>query len=307
MHTRHRPQTWDEVLGNEIVKKSLRSMNLEKPILLLGEPGLGKTTIAYILAREFGVPKENIVHYNGFDLLVDDIRTIAAQINTPTLFGEKKAIIIDEIHGIPDRAQQDLLIPLENLKGNTLVVACTTTVEKVKTALVDRFKPFTLRPISDTDALSLINRVCEKESIKIPKQVKALIVEKSRGVPRRILTGLDKVKSVDDAEEASYLLELSILGEESSDILTLLKVLMHRPIPSWDDIKKVLKDTLKKKSPQAIRVGLMNLTKARIMSDYLKSTEVGTLLNFYDIISSPLSPDCDESDLIINLLKVSRG
>ena len=274
--------------------------------MLLGEPGLGKTTIAYILARDFGVPKENIYHYNGFDLLIDDIRTITAQINTPTLFGEKKAIIIDEIHGILDRGQQDLLIPLEGLKGNTLVVACTTTVEKLKTALLDRFKQFTLRPISDQESLALINSVCSKENIQLSKPIKAIIIEKSRGVPRRILTGLDKVKNVDDAEEASYLLELAIMGEESSDILTLLKVVMMKPIPDWNAIKITLKDTLKSKTPQAIRVGLMNLLKSRIGSDYFKINDANMLIDFYDIISKPLSPEAAEADLTFNLLKLTR-
>ena len=166
--TQYRPNKLDDVLGNKPVKKVITDMvkSTFSHILLEGYRGCGKTTLAYVIADLFGADRQNITKINCVYMSgVDEMRNRLDGLNKSSIFGRKKVIILDEIHGLSKQAQQVFLTPLEELNKDSLVIACTTTTEAVNPMLLDRFKRLRVQPLNDDDAITLIKRVCKVEKI----------------------------------------------------------------------------------------------------------------------------------------------
>lgn len=265
------------MLGNSSIKRAIRS-TLEhrpvRPILLEGHHGSGKTTLAHIIAREFGATSEGITHLNCLKTSkVEEARKLLDDLKVGSLFSSKKVLILDEIYGLSKKAQQLFLIPLEdeNLNDSTLYISCTTSTDGVDDMLLSRFIRLKVSPLSEEDGVRLLNYVCEKEDIDIPKWLKSLVLDHSNGIPRRLLTGLAVVRNgVKDEDEANFLLEIDS-SETDGDTLLLFKIILSA---EWEDVRKTLNTLLKSKSPDEIRTGLMSISGGRIMSSFQTTENV---------------------------------
>lgn len=280
MHIKYRPKTIDEVIGNDAIKLSIKNLPYDRPILFEGERGSGKTTIASIIANTFADSENNIKEYNcGVNTGIDSIRSVLEELQRSSIFGRRKALILDEIHLLSDPAKQALLKVLEEetLPDRSIILACTTEPTKLPIPLYERFLNFRVQPLSNSDALKLINYICEKETIVLKKQVKVLLIEKSEGIPRRVLTGLAKIRGIEDWEQIQYLLELNSI-DENEDILFLFKVILTN---DWDKIKAALPKVLKKNKPETIRCGLMNLLSGRAISQYYRMEDNKQTVKLY--------------------------
>jgi replication-associated recombination protein RarA len=296
----------DEVIGNTPIKKVIFDMAKNSsfaPILFEGVRGCGKTTLGYIVATLFGADPSNVDRVNCFAEGVDQMRERLDNLNKTSFFGKRKVLILDEIHGLSKQGQQVFLTPLEELNKDSLIIACTTTTEQVNKALLDRFKRLKVMPLNDDDAISLLKLIAQKENIKIPKWKMALLLEKCNGIPRLLLSGLDKIRNIDDDKEAAFLLELNELSEENPEVLELFKLILART--SWDIIRNKLKNMLKELSPETIRVGLCGILTGRLLSDYGTITEKEMLSNLYDkYLKNPIS--YPERSNLINIVFLLR-
>lgn len=221
-----------------------------------------------------------------------------------SFLSEKKVLIIDEVHELSPKAKSELLKPLENenLKDKVLYIACTTEFSALPNMFVERFLDFRVSPINEKESLDLIDSICEKEKLYIEKSLKALLIEKGEGIPRRLLTGLAKIREVKTEEEASYLLNINAI-EEDADILDLFKLILNKA--SWNSIKKCLSDLLKTKKPDTIRIGLMNILSGRIMSNYFSITNEGqNSIYMYNILRNS-SGFPEKANLISAILHIS--
>ena len=282
LYLKYNIKSLSEMLGNSHIVNSLTQMTNKKTfahLLFEGELGCGKSTLAQIIAREYEADEHNIMDVNCFNFSVKEMRSVIDDfINKSSIFGKKKALILDEIHGLSPEAQQILNKVLDDktLIGRVIVIICTTALTKVSPALISRFQHYRVLPLSDEDSKSLIDRVCSNEGIKLSKYVKHMIAEKCGGIPRKMLTAIPKLVGIDDKDEIGYLLDLSMI-EESQDILDLFKVMFSLK-SSWEVIKNNLDKLLKQKTPEAIRVGLLDLIGSKLMSKYLKDELEGTTL-----------------------------
>ena len=277
MHIKYKATSWDNIIGNEIAKKSIRNLDLEgRCILLEGEKGCGKSVMARIIAKDFGASEQNIKMINSVQTSkVEEMRETLNLLFMSSLFGDKKVLIIDEPQELSHKAQEALLIPLENLPKNILVIACSALSEKIEEMLLERFTRFRLRSLSDEESNTLVCTITNKEGIKLSKLIKSLLIEKSGGIPRRILINLTKLKDIKSEEEAKYLLDLSSF-EENSEILDLFRLIISNA--DWNIIRKKLSSVLKIENPENIRVGLLNLIGGRLMSDYFSDSNEGKKL-----------------------------
>lgn len=302
MHIKYRPNTWDEVIGNTEIIKSLKSLTYSRPILLQGTRGCGKTTLAYIIAKEFGANDLTITDYNcGKDTGKNDIDLRMEELTRSHIFGSKQVLILDEVHLLSSQAKTTLLKPTEsdNLSKNSLIIACTTEPERLPVPLYERFIPYQVKPLTKKEGLQLLNRVTDGEGITISKDLKVLIIDKSEGIPRRILTGLARAKDVDSLDEAAYLLDI-VAFEDNRDVLDLFKSLITTSVP-FANTKAQLKELLKTHSPDAVRVGLMNITAGRIMSDYWSNDDKKTLVLYEALREAKGYPE--KANLVVALLK----
>jgi DNA polymerase III subunit gamma/tau len=264
------PKSINELIGNEPVKRSLTGLPLDKPILFEGETGVGKTLCAHLLAESFGASPENIMDINCVHFSkIEDIRSIIDDLKRTSLFGNKKVLILDELHELSQKSQQELLRPLETLNINVLVIGCTTTTQKLFQTVLDRFIRIRLKPLSLLESKDLLYRLYNQESFHLPKWKESLLLEKSNGNPRRLFSGLAKIINVDSEEDVQYLLDIPDI--ENAEVLDLLKILLSGL--KWEILQKKLDSVLKTNSPENIRIGLMNLLASRLMSSYTKTYE----------------------------------
>jgi len=308
MLNKYRPKTFDEFIGNNEVKISLLKAKNKLPIMFIGNAGTGKTTLAYILANKFETPNQNIEHYNCFDQMakVDNVRNLVDNWNRPTLYGSQRTIIFDEIHGMSKAAQQELLIPLENLPSNVLAIACTTSLDKVQDALITRFIKYILKPLSDIESKELLIYLCEQENINLTKPIMNLILEESEGIPRNILVILEKVRKVQNLEEAKMLAEVAKI-EDSSDVLELYKKMMY-PRITWDNLKESIVSTLKSKSAESVRIGLVKILISRLTSKYFSGNEEGkNLIKVYEHLNYNDSYTTSRENLIMAIYRIFLG
>jgi len=275
MHLKYRPTKRSEVLGQNHI---INNITLDKPILLIGPTGSGKTTIAYILANEFCEP-ENITERNCItNSTKPDIENILSEFFRSSIFGKEKVLILEELHGLnnSEKAQRLLLTPLETLSEHKKIIACSSTIGKLEKQLLDRFLIYKLKPLSKKDLKQLLSYVCEKENIKLERWLKILLIEKSEGSARKLLTSLPIIKNIDDKDEAEYLLDISSMDADP-DVLDLFKFILSGSL-EWIQIVGLITNLQKTKSSDAIRIGLINIITGRLKSKYMGSLNEGSLL-----------------------------
>uniref|UniRef100_A0A6M3KIG3 Putative DNA polymerase n=1 Tax=viral metagenome TaxID=1070528 RepID=A0A6M3KIG3_9ZZZZ len=291
LYLKYNLKSIEDLLGNKHIVNSLTQMFLNSSyshLLFEGELGCGKSTLAEVVARKYGADEYNIMTINCFNEGVSDIRTVIDRfIYSSSIFGIRKALILDEIHGLSPQAQQILnkVLDDKNLIDRVIVIICTTTIAKVYPALISRFQHYRVFPLSDEDSRILIDRVLENENIKLSKYAKHMIIEKCGGIPRNILTAIPKLVNIEEKQEIDLLLDLLSM-DESGDNLDLFKAMFTRGT-SWEIIKSKLEKLLKQKSPESIRVGLMNLISGKLMSRFIKGELEGwALVEAYKVLKS---------------------
>src|SRR5215468_8554924 len=167
---RMRPQTLDEVLGQGHLLdpgKPLRTAiehDQAPSMILWGPPGVGKTTLAQIIAR---MTKSTFVPFSAVLAGIKEIKEIMAAAERARRLGRRTIVFVDEIHRF-NKAQQDAFLPHVEHGNVTLIGATTENPSfEVISALLSRTRVFVLRPLADDDILALLRRAVERETFNI--------------------------------------------------------------------------------------------------------------------------------------------
>jgi putative ATPase len=198
---RMRPTNLDEYIGQEhlvgkdaVFRKAL-DRGLIPSIIFWGPPGVGKTTLAKILASSLDRPFYTLSAINSG---VKDIREIIAKVESQGFFGQGNAILfIDEIHRFSKSQQDSLLGAVE--KGVLTLVGATTENPsfEVNSALLSRCQVHVLKPLEKADLQLLVNRAIKddeelkKEGISLKED--EYLMRLSGGDARKLLNILDSV------------------------------------------------------------------------------------------------------------------
>ena len=208
---KYRPTKWSELVGQEAVVKSLKAVltrDTVRSILLIGDSGLGKTSVARIIAKTVGCVKFDLREYNAANNNGIDAMREIVNISYYGGFGGSgvKAIILDECHALSSQAWKTLLKPLEEPSEHVYWILCTTEAEKIPTTIETRCATFLFRPIKVDVIYDLLKFVAKSEGFKTPKDVLDLIARQSCGSPRRALNCLGKCYKCKTVEETLPLL-----------------------------------------------------------------------------------------------------
>lgn len=192
--THFRPKTLAGFVGQEkVISKTswlYRAIKADKvpSLLFWGPPGSGKTTLAFIIAKE---TKAEFVELSATSSGVKDLRAVIDRAQEGRRLGQKTILFIDEIHRW-NKAQQDSLLPqVEN--GTIILIGATTENPSfaVNSALLSRVKVIVLEALQPKDLSLIITRAAKDLGIKLNKEVKDLIIKFSNGDARKSLNILE--------------------------------------------------------------------------------------------------------------------
>jgi DNA polymerase-3 subunit gamma/tau len=226
LYRRWRPQTWDEVVGQEHVVQTLRNAvrgdRWAHAYLLAGPRGTGKTTVARLLAKAANCLAESpadrpcnaceycrAVNAGSFlDLIeidaasntsVEDVRDLRERINFRPNQGRVKVYIIDEVHMLSTAAFNALLKTLEEPPAHARFVLATTEVHKIPATVLSRCQRHEFRRIPVATIAAALQSKCAAEGLTVEPRVLDLIARQSTGSLRDAISLLDQLTSTGEA------------------------------------------------------------------------------------------------------------
>lgn len=258
-----RPNSLDEIVGNSdtvgALRRMLRSNTKSHSYMLSGPYGVGKTTIARIMAKEFGSTQFSTIEYNVANTRgIDTIRSIVSDLKRSTIDGSPRTFIFDESQQSTREAQEALLKPIEDVSDDVYFIFCTTSPESILKGIRTRCTEYSLSLLSDTELLDVINRACEKMDLGVKDEIKQAIACASDGCPRKALVALEQVSDETDLEAA---VRLVVKGsDKDTTVFELSKMLLRVPDKRKRDWKKIL-DTFYsiESDPEILRRSLLTL------------------------------------------------
>ena len=194
MAERLRPKTLDEVLGQEHLLgpgKPLRTA-IERDqvpsMILWGPPGVGKTTLAQIVAK---MTKSDFVPFSAVLSGIKEIKEVMAAAEMGRRLGRRTIVFVDEIHRF-NKAQQDAFLPHVE-RGNVVLIGATTENPsfEVNSALLSRARVFVLKALTDEHVQLLLERAAAVEQIPIEQPGLAAIAGIANGDGRTALNILE--------------------------------------------------------------------------------------------------------------------
>jgi DNA polymerase-3 subunit gamma/tau len=248
LYRRHRPRTFDEVVGQTHVVRTLRNAvergKVHHAYLFVGSRGTGKTSMAKILAAclncERGGPTvepcgvcdscTSIAAATSLDVIemdaasnnsVDDIRELRDKVAYAPVSGRHKVYILDEAHMLSSQAWNAFLKTLEEPPPHTIFVLATTEANKVLPTVVDRCHRFDFQRPTVEEIAGVLRRVADQEGIAIPDAALALVARHATGSFRDALGTLEQLVTYGGGDTAEITVEevLAVLGVADAEAL----------------------------------------------------------------------------------------
>ncbi len=213
LYRKYRSKKLSEVVGQKhittVLENALKQGKIAHAYLFTGPRGVGKTSIARILAHEINnlpyseednhpdIIEIDAASNNG----VDDIRQLRDNVQVAPFSAKYRVYIIDEVHMLSKAAFNALLKTLEEPPEHAVFILATTDAHKLPATIISRTQQFVFRFISKEDVCAHLEFIAKNEKINISKEAIEIIAERGEGSFRDSISLLDQISSITEKSE----------------------------------------------------------------------------------------------------------
>ena len=296
LYRKYRPKTFDEVVGQDIIvktlKNSIKNNIVSHAYLLSGPRGTGKTSIAKIFAKTLNcynptddgpcnecISCQQANNNQNIDIIeidaasnngVDEIREIRNKITLVPTNSKYKIYIIDEVHMLTNQAFNALLKTLEEPPSHIIFIFATTEPQKIPRTILSRCQRFDYKKVSVKSISERLKIIAEKENIDISDEALCEIARLSDGGVRDSISLLDQTLAycdekitLDDIHSINGTLNEKDIEELIIDILNNDFVNVISKIDNYDNdgknIYKIVQEIIEKMKDSLIYLNAPNL------------------------------------------------
>ena len=265
---RMRPRNLSEFVGQEhligngkILKKMIESDNVSS-MIFWGPPGVGKTTLARIIAHE---TKSDFINFSAVTSGIKEIKKVMEDADNNKKLGIKTILFVDEIHRF-NKAQQDAFLPFVE-KGAIVLIGATTENPsfEINNALLSRCRTFVLKELSVENILTLLKRAITdergfgKSKVEIAEDELKFIATFASGDARSALTTLDMIITNSDIDKDGV---IHVTRENIEECLTKKTLLYDKDGEEHYNIISALHKSMRNSDPDAAVYWLARMLEA---------------------------------------------
>jgi DNA polymerase-3 subunit gamma/tau len=224
LYRKYRSRNFGEVIGQDHVVQTLKNAiaggRISHAYLFTGPRGVGKTSVARLLAMSVNCLDENnkpcgvcavcvVPLASNMDVIeidaasnrrIDEMRDLRDKVMIAPTIGKYKVYIIDEVHMLTTEAFNALLKTLEEPPAHVIFILATTEAHKVPETIISRTQRFNFKPIEMTDITKHLRDLATKEKVAIDDEALELLARASRGGFRDAISMLDQVAGSTDGQ-----------------------------------------------------------------------------------------------------------
>ena len=300
---KYRPTRFEDVIGQTAVIKSLLGLLKDKSsvphtFLFSGDSGLGKTTLARIIAWELGCENVNVLEIDGATYTgIDDMKNVCSGLEYASIGKSPiKFVIIDEAHSLSKKAWDSMLKITEEPPEHVYFVFCTTELAKVPKALQgQRCTSYNLKAVSIRDITELLDYVVKEEKLALKDNQVDVIAREAQGSPRKALNYLSKCRGCASVDEVRELLETF---DEESTAEELFQLIVKGG--SWDKVREVVKG-LEISDFSGTRIAIFARLTAYVLNARNSEESVRLLDKLYKLKGSFYIPQTSKGEFLLML------
>jgi DNA polymerase III subunit gamma/tau len=275
LYRRNRPRSFKDVVGQDHItstlKQAIKSGRISHAYLFTGPRGVGKTSVARILAHEVnGFPYEtDSLHLDIIEIdaasnrRIDEIRDLREKVHTAPAAGKYKVYIIDEVHMLTREAFNALLKTLEEPPAHIIFILATTEAHKLPETIISRTQRFEFKPVTGSKVEAHLMDIAKQEGIKISPEAVKLLAEFGGGSFRDSISYLDQLSSSSSTISEEDVRQ--VLGMPSARTIKSLADQVHN-----HDTRAVL-DTIQSLKDQGIDASLLAAALAKELRNRVKT------------------------------------
>lgn len=244
---KYRPRQWRDLVGQEVMVKTITNMlkdnQLSQSLIFGGSRGVGKTTAARVLARALNCKDVDKVTYEPCSVckvctditddrslevqeldaasngLVDDVRRIKEEVRYANVSETNRVYILDEAHGLSDKAWQAFLKMLEEPPPNTYFIFCTTETHKIPETIISRSIDFSFARMTNHHLVSRLQFITNKEQISVADGVLLAIARHVNGGMRDAISLLEQLHSYASGQPINLDHVSYVMGSVNNELL----------------------------------------------------------------------------------------